>query len=230
MPTPFALPASKDYLLSFWYKTNTLPSVVAVFINAAGNEVYFGLPSPHPPPDASTTWQFYSDTFFVPAGTVLTSAFVFLDRVGFVHTDDFSIEQYTYPPLSRGLVSLVFDDGFEENINTAMPLLNSLGFKTTHCFATIYIEGIASSIAIVQQMASTGHEICAHSVTHPFLTRMNVSQQTYELRHSRDYLRSISGQSVPNFATPFGTHFLRYNREYMLSGDACILIQFVPQT
>ncbi|MEK7153288.1 MAG: carbohydrate binding domain-containing protein, partial [Patescibacteria group bacterium] len=132
---PLALPAAKDYRFSAWYKTNTQPHVVARFMSNNGTtETYHGMPNPEAPTGSNTTWQFYSDTFYVPPGTEEVTVFMFVSSNGWVQTDDYSITPYTPVGLNQGMVSLTFDDGFEENNTTVLPRLNSFGFKTTYCY------------------------------------------------------------------------------------------------
>jgi peptidoglycan/xylan/chitin deacetylase (PgdA/CDA1 family) len=211
--TPQALTVGRTYKMSAWYKTNTKPHVVAQFIKSDGTESYFGMRDPEPMAGDTTNWQSYTDTFTVPEGTIATSVFMFINSNGWLQTDDYSVVPHTYPPLNRGLVTLTFDDGFEANITSVMPVLDQYGFKTTHCFATQFVEGITSAVNIVKQMAAGGHEICAHTVTHPDLTTLTAANLTYELQHSQAYLKSISGQPVNNFASPYGAYNPAVNAE-----------------
>ncbi len=213
MPNPVALTAGKDYRFTAWYKTNTVPHVVANYIKSDGAEDFFGLPDPQPAANASTTWQQYSDTFNVPTGTKSVSLFFFLSNSGWVQTDDYSISPYVYTGFNRPLVTLTFDDGFEENITNALPVLNQYGFKSTQCYATQYIEGLADQVANVKKFSEAGHEVCAHSVTHPWFTQLTTTQMDYELQHSRDFLHSITGQQVTDFASPYGDYNSVVNNE-----------------
>ena len=213
MFNPITLAPGKDYRFTAWYKSNTVPHVVANYIKADGSEDFFGMPDPQPAADSATNWQKYSETFSVPTGVQSVSVFLFLSNVGWVQSDDYSIEPYSFTGFNRPLVSLTFDDGFEENVTNALPVLNQYGFKSTQCYATQYVEGDPVQVANVQKFANAGHEICAHSVTHPFFTQIPIAQQDYELQHSRDFLRSITGQTVTNFASPYGDYNAAVNTE-----------------
>lgn len=204
--TPQPLPTGKDYRFTAWYKTNTVPHVVAQYIMPDGSESFFGLSDPLPGANAATTWQPYSGIFSVPTGVTAVSVFFFLTNVGWVQTDEYRIEPYVPTGFNRPLVSITFDDGHEENVTTALPVLNQYGFKTTHCFATQYIEGNPGQVANVNAFSTTGHEICSHSVTHPDLTTLNAAQLDYEISHPKTYLASITGQPISGFATPYGAY------------------------
>jgi len=203
---PVALDTDKDYRFTAWYKTNVTPHVVVQYQHDDGSYSYHGMHNPQPGADAATAWQKYSDTFTVPAGVVTVSVFFFLTTNGWVQTDDYSIEPYTPVPFARPLVTLTFDDGFEENVDTALPVLANHGFLATYCFATQFLEGQPDNIAKARRIAQAGHEICSHTVTHPFLTRLSDSDLTYELSHSKDVLESIMGQTVTSFASPYGDY------------------------
>ncbi|HEX7963081.1 MAG TPA: polysaccharide deacetylase family protein [Candidatus Saccharimonadales bacterium] len=211
--TPQALTHGADYRFTAWYKTNTIPHVVAWYTHADGTEDFFGLPDPEPAANAGTTWQKYSDVFSVPANATGVSLFFFLSNNGWVQTDDYSVAPYTYTGFNRGLVTLTFDDGFEENVTTALPVLDQYGFKSTFCFATQYVEGIPTAEQEVKQIANDGQEICGHSVTHPWFTQLTTTQQDYELQHSQQYLQSLTGQQVKDFASPYGDYNAAVNTE-----------------
>jgi peptidoglycan/xylan/chitin deacetylase (PgdA/CDA1 family) len=211
--TPQALTRGADYRFTGYYKTNTIPHVVAQYIKDDGSEDYFGLPDPEPAANSATTWQKYSDVFSVPQNVKAVSLFMFLSNTGWVQVDNYSVTPYTYTGFDKGRVSLTFDDGFEENITTALPVLDKYGFKATHCFATEYVEGIAKAEAEVKQIAADGQEICAHTVTHPWLTQDTTAQVDTELSHSQQFLQQLTGQPVRDFASPYGDYNVSVNNE-----------------
>lgn len=200
------LTARKQYRFTTWYKTNTLPKAVVMYLHADGTEAYVGMPAPQPGANSQTEWQQYSDTFSVPADAVSVSAFLLIEQNGWLQTDDYSIAEYHPNGFNRPLLTLTFDDGHEDNVDTALPLLNQYGFKTTQCYATTFIEGNAQAVQDVRAFQNAGHEICSHTVTHPFLTSLNATNLSYELQHSRQYLESITGVPIDNFATPYGDY------------------------
>jgi len=200
------LQPGKQYRFTTWYKTNVTPRAVAMFNMNDGTTKYFGMPVSQP--NGSTTlWQKYTDTFIVPVGTVSTSVFLFIDQNGWLQTDDYSLVNYSPAGFSRPLLSMTFDDGHEDNVTTALPILNQYGLKTTQCYASSYIEGMSQEIIDgILAFSKSGHEICSHTVTHPFLTLASSTNLTYELQHSKQYLESITGQSVVSFASPYGDY------------------------
>lgn len=199
------LEAGKQYRFSAWYKSSVTPEAVAMFTLADGTIQYFGMPKPLTA-NSGTTWQQYSDSFTVPTNAVNTSVFLMINKNGWLQTDDYSITPYQPIGFNRPLLTLTFDDGHEDNVTTALPLLNQYGFKTTQCYATEFIEGVPGAAENVLSFYNSGHEICSHTVTHPFLTSLNQTKLKYELSHSKQVLEGIIGQPVRNFASPFGDY------------------------
>ncbi|HEX7095700.1 MAG TPA: polysaccharide deacetylase family protein, partial [Acidimicrobiales bacterium] len=205
---PIALEPGQQYRFSAWYRTNTLPHVVAMFTKANGSVVYYGMPDPQPSGNPNE-WQLYSDSFTMPVDAVSASVFFFLTNNGWVQTDDYSISPYEPEGFTRPLVTLTFDDGHEDNVFSALPILESYGVDSTQCFATTFIEDAPDEQAAIQNVLAfrnAGHEICSHTVTHPSLVQLTPQQLEFELSHSKEYLESITGDEVTSFASPYGEH------------------------
>lgn len=208
---PQNLQPGQDYRFSAWYKTNSAPQVVARYIKADGTERYFGMPRPEP--NGTADWQHYTDTFSVPEDAQKVTVFFFLASNGWLQTDDYSITPYQPTGFNRPLVSLTFDDGFEENVTTVLPRLNAHNIKSTQCYATQYIEGTPGQTENVMAFKNSGHEVCSHTVTHPALTSLSASDLSYELTHSKQFLEATIGGEVPNFASPYGDYNASVNNE-----------------
>lgn len=209
-----SLQPGSQYRFTTWYKTNVTPHAVAMFIMSDGSEQYFGMPITQPNSSSTTQWQQYSDTFNVPLGAVSASVFLYINQNGWLQTDDYSLAPYVPTGFNRALLSMTFDDGHEENATTALPILNQNNLKTTQCFATSFIEGQSQQVINgVLAFKNSGHEICSHTVTHPFLTTVTPSTLTYELQHSKQYLEGLVAQPVVNFASPYGDYNATVNTE-----------------
>ncbi len=194
----------KRYRATMYYKSNIEPHAVAMVIMADGTERYYAMPSA---PASAATWRQYSDTFSVPTGAVSASVFMYINQNGWLQTDDYSLSDYVPNGYNRPLVTMTFDDGHEDNTQTALPIMNQYGLKSTQCYATSFIEGKSQSVIDdVLAFQNSGHEICSHTVTHPFLTTLNASNLTFELQHSKQYLEKITGRPVVNFASPYGDY------------------------
>lgn len=201
---PQPVTAGDDYRFSGYYKSDVVPHVVVEFTKQNGDVSYFGLQRPQP--QTTSDWQYYEDEFAVPSGVVKATVFFFIDTVGWLQTDNYKIEEYSYQGFDRALVSLTFDDGAEANITTVLPYVNNLNIPTTHCYATSFVVGDEVQAQRVRDFYNAGHEICSHTITHPDLTTVSDETLVAELADSRSFLESVIGVPVPNFATPFGAY------------------------
>jgi len=192
-----------DYRFTDYYQSNVLTHVVVRVINNAGTEKYLGLINAEP----STSWKKYTDTFSVPIDAKQITVLHFISAVGYLATDDYSVLPFQIQGFSQGMVSLTFDDGWEDNYTSVLPLLTQYGFKSTQYYATTYIQEQSDEIYKIQAFAAAGHEIGSHSITHPYLTKLTLAQMDNELSQSKTYLESIVGAGkVTEFASPYGDY------------------------
>jgi peptidoglycan/xylan/chitin deacetylase (PgdA/CDA1 family) len=103
------------------------------------------------------------------------------------------------------LVSLTFDDGTQDQYDNARPLLNA-----HHMKATFYINsgrfGTTGYLSEreVHRLATDGHEIGGHTLTHPDLVTLPPNDQKRTICNDRVALLNL-GLAVRNFAYPFGS-------------------------
>ena len=120
---------------------------------------------------------------------------------------------------SKSAFSFSFDDCFESQYIYARPVLDKYGFK-----ATFYL--IAGSLVDqgqqkiwrygtwdeFKQMADEGHEMGAHTMTHPDLTTLpvgNINTRNtidYEMYWSKDSIEIKTGHAVITLAYPYTTY------------------------
>jgi len=104
-------------------------------------------------------------------------------------------------------VVLSFDDGYVDMFGTVYSLLRKM-----HMTATFFIvPGFLGtprylSWKQVEQMAGTGMDIEAHSMTHPDLTTVPSAQQWTEVAQSRHELEQRVHRAVRIFAYPYGAY------------------------
>ncbi|MDX1766263.1 MAG: polysaccharide deacetylase family protein, partial [Candidatus Saccharimonadales bacterium] len=144
----------------------------------------------------------------VPSYAAEISVFHLISDVGYLITDNFAVEEYTPTGFNRGLITLTFDDGWEDNIFTAIPMMSEYEMLSNYFFATTYIENsyLSNAEEIILEIERMGHEIGSHSVTHPDLTTLSSREVRRELRMSQRYLRGLVAGPVNYFATPFGAY------------------------
>lgn len=197
---PVQVSPGADYQFSDSYQSNVPTQVVVELHHEGGKTSYLSLPEA----PVSEEWNQYSASFSVPMDVGEIIVFHFLASPGYLVTDDYAIRPHEREGFEEPMVTLTFDDGWEQNVVSALPLLEGHGFRTVQFFATKFVEGIDDSG--VRLMMERGHEIGAHSVNHPDLTTVSDEELDYEVAHSRSYLESVTGRPVVHFATPFGAY------------------------
>src|SRR3990172_1304496 len=111
-----------------------------------------------------------------------------------------------WPDNKKGAVSLTFDDGCPSHISIGVPSLNARGFKGTFFLPSNSIgTGITPGWDSWRNAASYGHEIGSHSMSHPDLTTLPLSQVQYEMEGSKAAIDDqIPTQKCLTFAYPMG--------------------------
>ncbi len=108
----------------------------------------------------------------------------------------------TLPPKP---VALTFDDGWESQWDAALEL------RSRGMVGVFFVMGggIGLSDAQLRRMVAWGHEIEAHSMTHPDLTRLSDSQLRAEVAGSKRALETRLGIPIRYFAYPYGAYDAR---------------------
>jgi peptidoglycan/xylan/chitin deacetylase (PgdA/CDA1 family) len=113
---------------------------------------------------------------------------------------------YKLPP---NPIVLTFDDGYIDHLNTVMPLLREYGFTGTFFIITAFTDDLREGYMTwqqVQQLASSGMEIAAHSKTHPDLRGRSHDFLVYEVLGSLESIRVNLGIPLPSFSYPMGRY------------------------
>lgn len=118
----------------------------------------------------------------------------------------------------RGRVAVVtFDDGYLDNLEHAMPVLQRHGFSAT-CYIVngcigrhnlwdaprLGVQKPMMDVAQLRQWCEGGMEAGAHTRTHPHLTRCDTGQLQDEIVDGKAELEDLLGRAVPQFCYPFG--------------------------
>ncbi|HEU6446616.1 MAG TPA: polysaccharide deacetylase family protein [Gaiellaceae bacterium] len=113
---------------------------------------------------------------------------------------------------AEGRAALTFDDGFADNLETLVPILERSGAKATVFVVSGWLgrpHPEASWTRLLTEdelraLAESGVEIGAHTVTHPDLTTLPYDRARSELAASREELRRLTGAAVEVAAYPYG--------------------------
>jgi peptidoglycan/xylan/chitin deacetylase (PgdA/CDA1 family) len=116
-------------------------------------------------------------------------------------------------PGAGRIISVTFDDGRLDNYVHALPVLEETGVKATFFVTTGYIGGFFEANPYqtpmmnerhLRELASLGHEVGAHTVTHPALTRVPRPMAYSEMADSKRRLEDLLGMPVESMAYPHG--------------------------
>jgi peptidoglycan/xylan/chitin deacetylase (PgdA/CDA1 family) len=116
---------------------------------------------------------------------------------------------------TRGLVGLTFDDGYQDFVTYAMPVLQKYVFTATAFVLAGRLGGqnewsrpgphkALLTVDEVREMAQTGIEIGSHGLKHISLLKADDEQLRAEIVHSRATLHELLGQQVSGFCYPYG--------------------------
>lgn len=197
--------AGKYYVFSDKYKSTVPTQVVAQLVAGDGTLSYQEIGTPGP----SSTWQDFQAGFNVPLGITSLSIFHLINSAGTLTTDNYSLIQTNNPnSFGKGMVSLSFDDGWQATYDNGISILNAAGIKSTQYIISQSVGDTADGYMTLPEiisMQNAGHDIAAHTRTHPDLTASGIDLQS-EIAGSRSDLLS-NFKPVDSFAYPYG----RYN-------------------
>lgn len=127
--------------------------------------------------------------------------------------------------LPRKTVILTFDDGYEDNLLNADPLLERYGAKATlylvedrfdrdwstskkahHDSGELMREAKLSDAQLERMIASGRWELGGHTRTHANLAKLDAAQRDVEIVQARKSLASRFGVPLKSFAYPFGIY------------------------
>jgi peptidoglycan/xylan/chitin deacetylase (PgdA/CDA1 family) len=118
---------------------------------------------------------------------------------------------------AKGLVGLTFDDGFEDFLETALPVLERFGFS-----ATLFVLGGMPrennwehhhkpkpqmkllGIEGIREVAARGIEVGSHGMNHLSLSGLKPRLLQEEVSESRRVLGEVLGEAIDGFCYPYG--------------------------
>jgi peptidoglycan/xylan/chitin deacetylase (PgdA/CDA1 family) len=132
----------------------------------------------------------------------------FLKQRGFVSVgfDELAARIRRGTPLPTPSVVISFDDGWETQYSTALPLLVKYGFKATFFIITGTIGGNSfMSVGQLRELLKQGMWIGCHTASHSFLgTLTRAADLRREIVASKRTLERRLGVPITTFAYPYG--------------------------
>jgi peptidoglycan/xylan/chitin deacetylase (PgdA/CDA1 family) len=189
--------------------------------------LYFGLPITKIVGPKSGTrvpilvYHSISDNLFGkshPYAHINTSPEVFRRQMRCLHQDGY--RSIDLNELLKGLedgadltktVVITFDDGYQDFLTDAMPVLKQCGFRATVFLATGRIQQTSMRLEgvdyltwrEVRELHQEGTQFGSHTVTHPDLRCLGPEQIEYELGYSKEVIEQKLGVAINSFAYPF---------------------------
>ncbi len=193
-----------QYTYSDWYQSNVYSEVWVEFTLADGSTKYQFIGSQGA---SASAWTNFKSSFSVPLGAKQATVYHLIHGVGYLTTDDFSMQSYSPSGFNRALVTITYDDGILSTYNNGLPLMQKYGFVGTYYI----ISGVLNTSGymtdqMVKNLYAGGNEIGSHTVTHPDLTSLTTTQLDQELSQSKNTLQQLIGTPVGNFAAPYGLY------------------------
>jgi peptidoglycan/xylan/chitin deacetylase (PgdA/CDA1 family) len=123
--------------------------------------------------------------------------------------------QATRRSSAAGLVGLTFDDGYQDFLTTALPILERYGFTATLFVVAGLIGGENSwdggprwpllGKEELNEVKARGMEIGSHGMSHARLAGLDRTTLRRELEDSRELLSELLGEAVDGFCYPYGS-------------------------
>lgn len=102
-------------------------------------------------------------------------------------------------------LTMSYDDGQRHDLRL-LEIFNRYGIRGTFHLNS---SKLGQEIFVTPEEVRTayaGHEISAHTLTHPFLTRVSIEEQIHEVIEDRKNLEALAGYPVVGMSYPFGVH------------------------
>lgn len=115
------------------------------------------------------------------------------------------------------VVGITFDDGYRNNLDHALPVLQSHGFTAT-CYAVSHLagadnawdkaQGVPSKPLMtpleLRQWSTAGMDVGAHTRDHRDLTTLDLASAREQISGSKADLEAMIGARVAHFCYPYG--------------------------
>ncbi|MCS7005877.1 MAG: polysaccharide deacetylase family protein [Cytophagales bacterium] len=139
--------------------------------------------------------------------------------ITFSDYQDFAIGKRPLHEFPKRPIILTFDDGYEDNFQNALPLMQKYGFRgVIFLLGNLFPDYNFWDVALGDERFSlmnqsqreafvrAGWEIGAHSLSHKRLTQISTKEAYDEIKKSKSLLETSLSISVISFAYPYGDY------------------------
>jgi len=150
---------------------------------------------------------------------LLVTACLLIGQMGLAQTVDSLYEIGTWSGFRDAAISYTFDDGCPNQFSIAIPMFNEFDFDLTLFTVTSWSPNWNN----LRDAAAQGHEVASHTVTHPYLNQLTLTDQQAELKNSQDAINAqVTGYKCITIAYPYCVHGNdSLCREYYIAARAC---------
>jgi peptidoglycan/xylan/chitin deacetylase (PgdA/CDA1 family) len=152
-----------------------------------------------------------------------SSQMALLHLLGYRGVSMTELEPYLRGEVSGKVVGITFDDGYQNNLQYALPVLQRHSFTAT-CYAVsalaearnVWDEAMGVpqkplfTPADMRSWVDAGMDLGSHTRHHADLTALDDEQARSEIIDSRHELQDITGQEVRHFCYPYGRYDARH--------------------
>ena len=137
--------------------------------------------------------------------------------------------------LPHGSIAVTFDDGYRDNLTSALPILEKFGIPATIYIAPALIDGSVSAwwykndnenkslfLNWDELKCLSKHPLItigAHTVNHAVLSELTCDQLKYELSECKSILEKRLGVEVQHLAYPYGSALHAGRREFEAANE-----------
>ena len=161
----------------------------------------------------------------------------YLARQGFraVSLSEFEALRAKRAPLRENCVLITFDDGYEDNLLYAAPVLKKHGFPAVVFIVANFIGKQSADVLPyaderqygrflsqeqIRELITAGFDVGSHTLNHPPLTSLDAEALEQEVAGSREQLEQMFGTGVLSFAYPGGDFDDRVQQSIVRAGYA----------
>lgn len=142
---------------------------------------------------------------------------VWLKRLGYTGLSMRDLMPYLKGEKKGKVVGLTFDDGYQNVLQNAIPVLNNLGFSSTNYIVSNHLggsnfwdhsKGVPASALMskdeLYQWLASGHELGSHTLDHVHLPEVSAAEAQRQIQQSKTDLEQLLQTPIEAFCYPYG--------------------------